>query len=325
MSQMNMVQSINQALAQEMERDQNVLVLGEDVGVDGGVFRVTEGLLQKFGEERVIDTPLSESGIVGTSIGMAVYGLKPVVEIQFSGFIYSAFEQLISHASRIRNRSRGRFTCPLVVRTPCSWVSRGLEHHEESTEALFIHTPGLKVVMPSNPYDAKGLLISSIRDPDPVIFFEPLRLYRAFEQEVPDEIYTIPIGEANVVKEGTDITLISYGAMMSSVLEADEILKGNNINSEVINLRTLSPLDKDTILKSVKKTGKCVVVHEAPLTCGLGAEISAIINEKALLNLEAPVIRITGFDTVVPLAKLENNYIPDVRRIVTETKNLMKF
>ncbi|MBS3052098.1 MAG: alpha-ketoacid dehydrogenase subunit beta [Candidatus Aenigmarchaeota archaeon] len=325
MSQMNMVQSINQALAQEMERDQNVLVLGEDVGVDGGVFRVTEGLLQKFGEERVIDTPLSESGIVGTSIGMAVYGLKPVVEIQFSGFIYSAFEQLISHASRIRNRSRGRFTCPLVVRTPCSWVSRGLEHHEESTEALFIHTPGLKVVMPSNPYDAKGLLISSIRDPDPVIFFEPLRLYRAFKQEVPDEIYTIPIGEANVVKEGTDITLISYGAMMSSVLEADEILKGNNINSEVINLRTLSPLDKDTILKSVKKTGKCVVVHEAPLTCGLGAEISAIINEKALLNLEAPVIRITGFDTVVPLAKLENNYIPDVRRIVTETKNLMKF
>jgi len=320
-----MVQSINQALAQEMERDQNVLVLGEDVGVDGGVFRVTEGLLQKFGEERVIDTPLSESGIVGTSIGMAVYGLKPVVEIQFSGFIYSAFEQLISHASRIRNRSRGRFTCPLVVRTPCSWVSRGLEHHEESTEALFIHTPGLKVVMPSNPYDAKGLLISSIRDPDPVIFFEPLRLYRAFKQEVPDEIYTIPIGEANVVKEGTDITLISYGAMMSSVLEADEILKGNNINSEVINLRTLSPLDKDTILKSVKKTGKCVVVHEAPLTCGLGAEISAIINEKALLNLEAPVIRITGFDTVVPLAKLENNYIPDVRRIVTETKNLMKF
>ncbi len=320
-----MVQALNQALLQEMEKDESVLVLGEDVGIDGGVFRVTEGLLQKFGEERIIDTPLSESGIIGAAIGMAIYGLKPVAEIQFSGFIYSAFEQLISHAARIRNRSRGRFTCPLVVRTPCSWVSRGLEHHEESTEALFIHIPGLKVVMPSNPYDAKGLLISSIRDPDPVIFFEPLRLYRAFKQEVPDESYTISIGEAKIIKEGTDITLISYGAMMQSVLEAVDILKSNNINPEVIDLRTLSPLDRDTILKSIQKTGRCAIINEAPLTCGLSAEISATVNERALLSLEAPVIRITGFDTNVPLAKLENNYIPDVRRIVAEVRNLMKF
>ncbi len=325
MSEINIVQAVNLALAEEMERDDNVLVLGEDVGVDGGVFRATEGLLKKFGAERVIDTPLSESGIVGTSIGLAVYGLRPVAEIQFGGFIYSAFDQLISHAARIRNRSRGRFTCPMVVRTPYGWISRGLEHHEESMEALFVHTPGLKAIFPSTPYDAKGLLISAIRDPDPVIFFEPLRLYRAFKQNIPDEEFTVPIGKANILREGSDVTLISYGAMMPTVVKVSDMLKKENISAEAVDLRTVSPLDYDAIINSVKKTGRCVVVHEAPRTAGLGAEISALIMEKALLHLEAPVIRVTGFDTVVPLAKLEKYYIPDEYRILKEVRNVMKY
>ncbi len=325
MSDINIIQAVNLALMQEMERDENVLVLGEDVGIDGGVFRATEGLLKKYGHERVIDTPLSESGIVGASIGMAVYGLRPVAEIQFSGFIYPALDQLISHAARIRNRSRGRFTCPLVVRTPYGWVSRGLEHHEESMETIFIHTPGLKVVIPSTPYDAKGLLVSAIRDPDPVIFFEPLRLYRAFKQQVPDDDYTVPIGKANVLREGSDVTLISYGAMMPTVVKVADMLKKENIYADAIDLRTVSPLDYDTIVNSVKKTGRCVIVHEAPKACGLGAEVSAIIMEKTLLYLEAPVVRVTGFDTIVPLAKLEKNYIPDEYRILTEVKNVVKF
>ena len=325
MTEINIIQAVNQALMQEMERDENVLVLGEDVGIDGGVFRATEGLLKKFGSDRVIDTPLSESGIVGTSIGMAVYGLKPIAEIQFSGFIYAGFDQLISHAARIRNRSRGRFTCPLVVRTPYGWVSRGLEHHEESMEAIFVHTPGLKVVIPSTPYDAKGLLISAIRDPDPVIFFEPLRLYRAFKQEVPDENYSVPIGKANTLREGKDVTLITFGAMMPTVVKVADMLKKENISAEVIDLRTVSPLDYDAIINSVKKTGRCVVVHEAPKTCGLGAEISALIIEKVLLYLEAPVIRVAGFDTIVPLAKLEKYYIPDENKILREVRNIMRY
>ncbi|MBS3145464.1 alpha-ketoacid dehydrogenase subunit beta [Candidatus Woesearchaeota archaeon] len=320
---LNMVEAINLALKQEMKKDGNVIVLGEDVGVDGGVFRVTEGLLKLYGEKRVLDTPLAESGIIGTSIGMAAYGLKPVAEVQFSGFMYPGFDQLISHASRIRNRSRGMFSCPMVVRAPYSGGIRALEHHSESMEAIYVHTPGLKVVIPSRPYDAKGLLISSIRDPDPVIFLEPKRVYRAIKEEVPEEEYTLPLGKCNVVKEGNEITVVSYGAMMKLVLEAVEKLE--NVSAEVIDVRTLSPLDDETIINSVKKTGRCVIVHEAPRSCGFAAEIIARINEKALLSLEAPVKRITGYDTVIPLAKLENEYLPSVKRIMHGIEEVLSF
>ena len=322
MVKLNIVESINLALNQEMAKDKDVVILGEDVGVDGGVFRVTDGLFKKF-PNRVFDTPLAESGIIGAAIGMAVYGLKPVAEVQFSGFMYPGFDQLISHASRIRTRSRGRYSCPIVVRTPCGGGIRALEHHSESTEAIFIHTPGLKVVEPSNPYDAKGLLISSIRDPDPVIFFEPMRVYRAIKQEVPEEEYNIELGKANVVKEGNDLTIITWGAMVRDVLKINEEIK-NKYDLEIIDLRTLSPFDIDAIITSVKKTGRALVVHEAPKTLGLGAEIVAQINEKALLSLEAPVLRVTGFDTIFPLAKLENYYLP-TNRIKKGIEKVMNF
>ncbi|MBI4159377.1 alpha-ketoacid dehydrogenase subunit beta [Candidatus Woesearchaeota archaeon] len=310
MAKLNIVEALNLALNQEMEKDDSVLVLGEDVGIDGGVFRVTEGLYKKFGKDRVIDTPLAEPGIVGTSIGLAVNGFKPVAEIQFSGFIYSAFDQIVSHAARIRNRSRGRFTCPLVVRAPYSGGIKALEHHSESMENIFVHTPGLKVVIPSTPSDAKGLLISAIRDPDPVIFYEPKRIYRAIKEEVNEKEYTIPIGKAKVAKEGSDVTLISWGAMVRECLEAAEKVEAS---CEVIDIRTLKPLDIDAIIDSVKKTGRVVIVHEAPKTSGFGAEITALINEKALLNLQAPVKRVTGFDTIFPYAKMESAYLPDER------------
>ena len=322
MDKLNIVEALNLALQQEMSKDKDVVVLGEDVGVDGGVFRVTEGLFKKF-PTRVFDTPLAESGIIGASIGMAVYGLKPVAEVQFSGFMYPGFDQLISHASRIRTRSRGRYSCPIVIRTPCGGGIRALEHHSESTEAIFIHTPGLKVVEPSNPYDAKGLLISSIRDPDPVIFFEPMRVYRAIKQEVPEEEYTIELGKASIVKEGNDLTVITWGAMVRDVLKINEEIK-NKYDLEIIDLRTLSPFDIDTIINSVKKTGRAIIVHEAPKTLGLGAEIVAQINEKALLSLEAPVFRVTGFDTIFPLAKLENYYLP-TNRIKKNIEKVMSF
>ena len=322
MVKLNIVESINLALNQEMAKDKDVVILGEDVGVDGGVFRVTDGLFKKF-PNRVFDTPLAESGIIGAAIGMAVYGLKPVAEVQFSGFMYPGLDQLISHASRIRTRSRGRYSCPIVVRTPCGGGIRALEHHSESTEAIFIHTPGLKVVEPSNPYDAKGLLISSIRDPDPVIFFEPMRVYRAIKQEVPEEEYNIELGKANVVKEGNDLTIITWGAMVRDVLKINEEIK-NKYDLEIIDLRTLSPFDIDAIITSVKKTGRALVVHEAPKTLGLGAEIVAQINEKALLSLEAPVFRVTGFDTIFPLAKLENYYLP-TNRIKRGIEKVMNF
>ena len=322
MAKLNIVEALNLALQQEMSKDKDVVVLGEDVGVDGGVFRVTEGLFKKF-PTRVFDTPLAESGIIGASIGMAVYGLKPVAEVQFSGFMYPGFDQLISHASRIRTRSRGRYSCPIVIRTPCGGGIRALEHHSESTEAIFIHTPGLKVVEPSNPYDAKGLLISSIRDPDPVIFFEPMRVYRAIKQEVPEEEYTIELGKASIVKEGNDLTVITWGAMVRDVLKINEEVK-NKYDLEIIDLRTLSPFDIDTIINSVKKTGRAIIVHEAPKTLGLGAEIVAQINEKALLSLEAPVFRVTGFDTIFPLAKLENYYLP-TNRIKKNIEKVMNF
>jgi pyruvate dehydrogenase E1 component beta subunit len=323
-AKLNIVQSVNRALQQEMERNPNVVVLGEDVGRNGGVFRVTEGLLDQFGEDRVIDTPLSESGIVGISIGMAAYGLVPVVEIQFMGFLYAAMEQLISHASRIRTRSRGRYHCPMVVRTPYGAGIHAPEHHSESTEAMLVHTPGLKVVVPAGPYEAKGLLISAIRDPDPVIFLEPARIYRAIKEEVPDEEYVIPLGIARRVREGDDLTLISWGAMLRTTVEAATQAATEGISAEVIDLRTLSPMDSESILASARKTGRVVVVHEAPRTGGLGGEIAALIAERALDYLKAPIVRVTGFDTAVPLFRMEEYYLPNKERVLQAIHHVME-
>ena len=325
MPKRNLVEAINHGLMLEMERDPSVVLLGEDVGKEGGVFRVTDGLQVKYGAERVIDTPLAESGIVGVAIGMAVKGLRPVAEIQFEGFLPPAMDQIMNHASRIRNRSRGRFTCPLVIRSPWGGGIHAPEHHSDSPEAIFAHTPGMKVVIPSTPYDAKGLIISAIRDPDPVLFFEPKRIYRAIKEEVPDESYTVPIGEAKVIREGKDITMITWGAMVREVLRAAETADGEGIQAEVIDLRTISPMDENAFLESVRKTGRAVVVHEAPPTCGVGAEIIARINEKALLSLQAPVVRVTGFDVIVPLMKLENHYLPGPERILRGMKKVMTF
>ena len=323
MAKLNMVQAINLALREEMERDPNVIVMGEDVGMDGGVFRVTEGLLNKFGSERVIDTPLAESGIVGTAIGMAISGLKPVAEIQFEGFSYMTIDQLAAHASRIRNRSRGTYHCPMVIRTPYGGGVRALEHHSEAVATFYIHIPGMKVVIPSSPYDAKGLLISAIRDPDPVFFFEPKRLYRAFREEVPEGDYTVPLGEGKKLTEGDDVTLISWGAMARVCLEALKLVK--DVSIELIDLRTLSPLDDKMITESVRRTGRAVIVHEEPRTLGLGAEIIARINEKAFLYLEAPVRRVTGYDVPMPLAKLEDYYLPDAERVADAIKEVATF
>ena len=324
-TRLNLVGAINQALVQEMERDPRVVILGEDIGMDGGVFRVTEGLLSRFGEERVMDTPLSESGIVGVAIGMAAYGLVPVAEIQFMGFLYAALEQLISHAARIRNRSRGQYRCPMVVRTPYGAGIHAPEHHSESTEALLVHTPGLKVVVPSGPIEAKGLLAAAIRDPDPVIFLEPAKIYRAIKEAVPEESYTIPLGQARIAREGSDLTLISWGAMLKTTLEAAEALRAEGLSAEVMDLRTLSPLDTETIIASVKKTHRAVVVQEAPRTLGLAAEIVALINEQALLHLEAPVLRVTGFDTAVPLPRLEQYYLPNAQQVLRAVHQVMGF
>src|SRR3989339_1660325 len=306
----NVVQAVTMALRQELALDKSVVVLGEDVGVNGGVFRATEGLQKEFGSNRVIDTPLAELGIVGASIGMAVNGLKPVAEIQFSGFVYAAFDQLISHAGRIRARSRGRFTCPLVIRTPYGGGIRALELHCESGETIFSHIPGIKMVVPSNPYDTKGLLAAAIRDPDPVIFYEPMRIYRAIKQDIPEKEYIVPIGKANIVQEGDDLTLISWGSMVKTCQEAIEKLNGK-YSIELIDLRTINPYDAETVLNSVKKTGRCVIAHEAQRTCGFAAELIASINEKVLLSLQAPVVRVTGPDVSVPFAKLEGYYLPD--------------
>jgi pyruvate dehydrogenase E1 component beta subunit len=309
-----------------MERDPKVIVLGEDVGRDGGVFRVTDGLIQRFGEERVIDTPLAESGIVGMAIGMAIAGYRPVAEIQFAGFSYPAYDQLVSHASRMRNRSRGEFTVPLVVRMPYGGGIRALEHHSESMEAVFAHVPGLKVVIPADPYEAKGLLTAAVEDPDPVVFFEPARVYRAIKMEVPEEPYVLPLGKARVVREGRDVTLIAWGAQVRTVNEAAKQLEAEAVaDAEVIDVRTLSPFDYETVVASVSKTGRAVIVHEAPRTCGFGAEISAQIMERAVLRLQAPVLRVTGFDTVPPLAKLEDYYQPDAGMVVDAVRSLMRF
>jgi len=312
----HMVDAINKALEQEMERDKDIILLGEDVGVDGGVFRVTEGLYKKFGRERVIDTPLSEAGIIGTAVGMAALGLHPVPEIQFSGFFYNAYHHIVQHAARLRNRTRGMFTCPMVVRLPYSGGIKALEHHGESLETPFIHIPGLKVVCPSSPKEAKGMLASAVVDEDTVLFFEPKRIYRAFKEEVPEERYEIPIGKANVVKQGNDVTLITYGAMTYISKDAVEDAEKQGISVEHIDLRTLSPCDWETVHASVNKTGRCVVVHEAFKTLGFGAEIAARIMEKDFLSLEAPVKRVTGWDIQIPYPNTEEYFYPDKKRIL---------
>lgn len=321
---LTLVEAVRDGLATALRANEDVLVMGEDVGVNGGVFRATDGLIDEFGEDRVVDTPLAESGIVGTAIGMAAYGLRPVAEIQFMGFIYPAFDQIVSHAARLRTRSRGRFTCPLVVRAPYGGGIRAPEHHSESTEAFFTHQPGLKVVMPSTPVDAKGLLLEAIADPDPVIFLEPKRIYRAFREAVPSGEYTVPIGEANVRREGTDVTVYSWGAMMQPTLAAAENLAGE-IECEVVDLRTVSPLDEDTIVSSFEKTGRGVVVHEAPRTGGLAGEITALVQEQALLYQEAPIKRVTGFDTPFPLYALEDYYLPEATRIEAGIRETIEF
>jgi pyruvate dehydrogenase E1 component beta subunit len=325
MAKRNLVEAINSGLMVEMERDPRVVVLGEDVGKEGGVFRVTEGLQVKFGLNRVFDTPLAESGIIGVSVGMAVKGLRPVAEIQFEGFLYLSMNQIMNHAARIRTRSRGRFTCPLVIRSPWGGGIHAPEHHSDSPESLFAHTPGIKVVIPSTPYDAKGLIISAIRDPDPVLFFEPKRIYRAIKEEVPDGEYTVPIGKAKLVREGKDVTVITWGSMVREVLRAAETADQEGVKVEVIDLMTISPMDDETFLESVRRTGRAVVVHEAPPTCGVGAEVIARINEKALYSLQGPVVRVTGFDTVVPLTKLENHYLPSPERILRGIRKVMTF
>jgi pyruvate dehydrogenase E1 component beta subunit len=322
---LTIVQGVLAAMRQEMERDETVLVLGEDVGVDGGVFRATEGLLEAFGPERVLDTPLSESAIVGASVGLAVGGFRPVAEIQFMGFVYPAVNQLFSHVARLRNRSRGTFSAPIVVRMPYGGGIHPPEHHSESYEAMFLNTPGIKVVVPSTPYDAKGMLTAAIRDPDPVLFMEPKKIYRAFREVVPSEPYTVPLGKAAVTREGTDVTVISYGAMARTCLQAAEVLQRDGISVEIVDLRTLNPLDRDTFIDSVHKTGRAVVVHEAPKTCGFGAELVAQINEHALLYMHAPVERVAGFDVTFPLAKLEAHYLPHRDRIVAAVRRTLEF
>jgi len=313
---MNMVEAINRCLAEEMERDGRIVLMGEDVGMDGGVFRVTEGLQAKFGKERVIDTPLSENGIIGTAIGMAALGLRPVPEIQFQGFDYEAYHQIVQHMARLRNRTRGKVRLPMAIRLPASGGIRALEHHGESAEAIYIHMPGLKVVYPSSPYDAKGLLASCLAEEDPVLFFEPKRLYRAFKEEVPEERYEVPLGKANILHEGDDITLVSWGAMSYVAKEAVEDAGKQGISVEHLDLRTLSPCDWDAISASVKKTGRAVVVHEAFRTLGFGAEIAARIMESDFLSLEAPVKRVAGWDIQIPYPKQEDYFYPTKERIL---------
>ena len=310
MANLTLVQAINLALIQEMEKDERVLILGEDVGPNGGVFRVTEGLHKRFGSKRVVDSPLAESGIIGTSVGLAMNGLRPIPEIQFEGFLGPAYDQLCTHAARMRTRTRGGLTVPMTVRSPSVAASTLLNH--DSPEAIYTHTPGLKVVMPSSPYDAKGLLISAIRDPDPVIFFEPKRIYRAFREEVPEDEYTVPIGKARIVREGAEMTMISWGA---SVIHCMNAIESSGRDIELIDLRTIAPMDIETVVNSVNKTGRAIVVHEAPLTCGIGSELSARIMEHCFLQLESPVQRVAGFDVIMPYYKLELEYLPDTERI----------
>ena len=325
MPQLTLVQAINFALARAMAEDPCVLVLGEDVGVDGGVFRATDGLFDRFGPERVIDTPLAEAAIAGLSIGLAAQGFRPVAEIQFTGFIYPTIDQLANHAARLRTRTRGRLSCPIVLRSPCGGGIRALEHHSESPEAMFAHIPGLRVVLPCSPRRAYGLLLAAIRDPDPVVFLEPTRLYRASREEVVDDGVAAPLDCCFLLREGTDITLVAWGGMVPEVLAAADALAGRNISAEVIDVATLKPLDTATILASVEKTGRCIIVHEAPLTAGFGGEIAARIAEQVLTSLIAPIIRVAGFDTVMPLPRLEGFYLPNAERIIAAADRAMAF
>jgi pyruvate/2-oxoglutarate/acetoin dehydrogenase E1 component len=319
-----MAQALNLALREEMERDERVVLLGEDVGKRGGVFLITEGLYELFGPERVIDTPLSEAAIIGVAAGMAMNGLRPVAEIQFADFIFGGFDQIVSNVAKIRYRTGGQFSVPLVVRAPVGGGVKGGMFHSQSPEAYFVHTPGLKVVTPSTPYDAKGLLISAIRDEDPVIFFEPKRIYRTFREEVPEGDYTVPLGVARVAREGADVSLITYAATVHDCLSAAEKAKSEGIDCEVIDLRTLLPFDREAIDRTVKKTGRVVIVHEAPKTGGFGAEIAAYIAERLLFSLEAPVLRVTGYDTPFPFAH-ENLYMPNEKRILDAVRKSASF
>jgi pyruvate dehydrogenase E1 component beta subunit len=325
MKVMTIVQAITDALDIKLAEDNNIVVYGEDVGVEGGVFRVTEGLQKKYGAARVFDSPLAESAIVGTAVGMAVAGMRPVVEMQFCGFVYPSFNQLISHVSRLHNRSRGRYKMAMVIRFPYGGGINALEHHSESMEALYAHVPGLKVVIPSTPYDAKGLMISAIESDDPIIFMEPKRIYRAIKQEVPEEKFSIPIGKAKVLSEGTDLTIIAWGAMIREVQKAMIKAKEANISAELIDLRTIYPIDRETIAKSVKKTGKVMIVSEEPTSFGTASELVSIINEEAFLYLEAPPKKVAGFDTIVPLPQGEHHYMISPERIFYEIERLMKF
>lgn len=320
----NIIQAVNDALRIEMRRDQRVVVLGEDVGKFGGVFRATTGLYDEFGPDRVFDTPLSEAGIIGSAIGMALYGLRPVPEIQFADFIYPAYDQIVNELAKFRYRSGGQYPCPVVIRTPYGGGIRGGHYHSQSPEAYFVHTPGLKVVIPSNPYDAKGLLLSAMRGEDPVIFMEPKRVYRAAKGEVPEGDYTVPLGQAKVVREGSQLTVLCYGAMVHTCVEAAQMAEKDGFDPEIIDLRTLLPLDAETVLTSVRKTGRVVIAHEAPKTCGYGAELAAMIAEKALMSLEAPINRVAGFDTPFPYT-LENEYLPSPDRVALAIKQTAQF
>ena len=322
---LTLVQAVRDGLYTEMARDDSVVVMGEDVGENGGVFRATQDLIDEFGEERVIDTPLAESGIAGTAIGMAAYGMKPVAEFQFLGFIYPAFDQIVSHAARLRTRSNGRFTCPAVFRAPYGGGIHAPEHHSESTEAFFVHQPGLKVAIPSTPYDTKGMLIQAIRDPDPVVFLEPKLIYRAFREDVPEGDYTVPFGEANVRREGADVSVFTWGAMAPATLEAAEELAEEGIDAEVVDLRSLSPLDEDTIKESFKKTGRAVIVQEAHRTGGVASEVATTIQEDILLYQEAPINRVTGFDVPFPLYATEQYYLPEPARIKDGIRETVEF
>jgi 2-oxoisovalerate dehydrogenase E1 component beta subunit len=325
MPEINLVQAVNLALARAMAENPNVLVLGEDVAAEGGVFRATDGLLTRFGADRVLDTPLAENAIAGMSVGLAAQGFRPVAEIQFTGFIYPAIDQLVNHASRLRTRTRGRLTCPMVMRSPTGGGIRAIEHHSESPEAMFAHIPGLRVVIPSSPARAYGLLLAAIRDPDPVVFLEPTRLYRAAREEVDDDGAELKLDHCFVLREGSDITFVTWGATTRETLAAADTLAGEGVSVEVIDVATLKPLDSDGVLASVAKTGRCVIIHEAPLTGGFGAEIAARIAEHGLVSLLAPIERVAGWDTVMPLPRLEQQYLPGEARILAAARRILAY
>jgi pyruvate dehydrogenase E1 component beta subunit len=325
MAELTLVEAVRTALARAMADDARVLVIGEDVGTDGGVFRATDGLLARFGPERVLDTPLAELAIAGLSVGLAAQGFRPVAEIQFTGFIYPVLDQMVNHASRLRNRTRGRLSCPMVLRAPAGGGVHAPEHHSESPEAMFAQIPGLRMVIPSSPARAYGLLLAAIRDPDPVVFFEPTRLYRAFREEVEDDGQALPLDRAFVLREGKDLTLVAWGAMVREALKVAEALEADGVSAEVIDVATLAPLDSATIVASVGRTGRCVIVQEAALTGGFGAEIAARLADEALLNLKAPVVRVAGYDTVMPLPRLEDYYVPNVARILAGARRVLEF